>query len=89
MDSNVQWHNESKGVMMINQYFKQSANLDDKIKSLGTKLLDMDEKIEAGLIEGAVEEKEEPTDFEEKATDEQSAAFSSLMKTPDSAYMSL
>ena len=35
MENNVQWHNESKGVYMINQYYKQQRNYDDKIKRLG------------------------------------------------------
>jgi hypothetical protein len=29
MDTNVQWHNESGGVFMINQYFKSSTSLDN------------------------------------------------------------
>lgn len=40
MDTNVQWHNESGGVFMINQYYKSSHDFDAQIKSLGTKLLD-------------------------------------------------
>ena len=29
LDSNLGWHNESKGVMMINHYYKESIDYDD------------------------------------------------------------
>ena len=29
LDSNLGWHNESKGVMMINHYYKESMDYDD------------------------------------------------------------
>ena len=35
MENNVQWHNESKGIYMINQYYKQQRNYDEKIRRLG------------------------------------------------------
>ena len=46
MDSSVEWHNENKGVFMINQYYKVQKDYDDKIKRLGAKLLHFDEDIE-------------------------------------------
>lgn len=46
MESNVQWHNESKGVFMINQYFKMNIDYDNQIKKLGAKLMKLDEKVE-------------------------------------------
>lgn len=29
LDSNLGWHNESKGVMMINHYYKESIDYDE------------------------------------------------------------
>eukprot|EP00347_Sterkiella_histriomuscorum_P003774 403362997 len=46
MDSGVEWHNENRGVFMINQYYKQQKNFDEKIKKLGTKLMNIDEEFE-------------------------------------------
>ena len=46
MDSGVEWHNENRGVFMINQYYKQQKNYDEKIKKLGAKLMKIDEDLE-------------------------------------------
>ena len=46
MESGVEWHNENRGVFMINQYFKQQKNYDDTIKRLGAKLVQLEEKLE-------------------------------------------
>ena len=46
MESSVEWHNENRGVFMINQYYKQQRNYDDKIKRLGAKLVQLDENLE-------------------------------------------
>ena len=35
MDSGVEWHNESNGVFMINQYFKSAGKFDSALKDLG------------------------------------------------------
>jgi len=35
LESNVEWHNESKGVFMINNYYKEQKDYDAKIKLLG------------------------------------------------------
>lgn len=43
MESNVEWHNESKGVFMINQYFKQNKDYTEKIKALGKKMTALEE----------------------------------------------
>ena len=58
METNVQWHNESAGVFMINQYQRGQLDYDAQIKELGVKLLDFNAEIEAdpGLAE----------DYEEK-----------------------
>ena len=29
MDTNVQWHNESGGVLMINQYYKSTSDIEN------------------------------------------------------------
>ncbi|CDW90518.1 lupus brain antigen [Stylonychia lemnae] len=46
MDSGVEWHNENRGVFMINQYFKSQHSYDEKIKKLGAKLMKLDEELE-------------------------------------------
>ena len=51
MDSNVQWHNESKGVFMINQYFKKNNDYENQIKKLGARMMSLDEKMEAEEID--------------------------------------
>ena len=48
MNANVQWHNESGGVFMINQYFKSNTDFDKQIKQLGLKLLDYTAELEGG-----------------------------------------
>ena len=47
MESNVQWHNESAGVFMINQYQRGRNDFDAQIKELGVKVLDFNAEIEA------------------------------------------
>ena len=32
MDSNAEWHNESKGVMMINTYYKDDLGLSEEVE---------------------------------------------------------
>ena len=46
MDSNVTWHNENNGVMMINQYFKADKDYENKIRKLGKQVVEIDEKLE-------------------------------------------
>jgi hypothetical protein len=41
MDSGVEWHNESGGVFMINQYFKGGQTYDNALKDLGNKILEI------------------------------------------------
>lgn len=60
LDSNLGWHNESKGVMMINHYYKENIDYDEQIAKFGKELLEMDKEAE---IDG--------NDVEEAATDGQ------------------
>ena len=46
MNSNLGWHNESKGVMMINHYYKENVDFDQMISKFGDELLQMEENIE-------------------------------------------
>ena len=46
LDSNLGWHNESKGVMMINHYYKENIAYDDLIAKFGKELLEMDKDAE-------------------------------------------
>ena len=41
LESNVEWHNESGGVFMINQYHKSQTNFDGLLRDLGQKLIDI------------------------------------------------
>jgi hypothetical protein len=60
MDTNVQWHNESGGVLMINQYYKQTNELDQQLKQLGTKFMDFAAELESGTADKENEESKEP-----------------------------
>ena len=42
LDSNLGWHNESKGVMMINHYYKESIDYDKQIAKFGKEIMEMD-----------------------------------------------
>jgi hypothetical protein len=46
LDSNLGWHNESKGVMMINHYYKEHIDYDEQIAKFGKELLEMDKEAE-------------------------------------------
>lgn len=46
LDSNLGWHNESKGVMMINHYYKENIDYDAQIARFGKELLEMDKEAE-------------------------------------------
>src|SRR3569833_1237819 len=46
LDSNLGWHNESKGVMMINHYYKENIDYDEQIAKFGKELLEMDKEAE-------------------------------------------
>ena len=46
MDSGVEWHNESKGVFMINQYFKQQRDYDKIIRKLGKKIIKLEDDLD-------------------------------------------
>lgn len=48
LDSNLGWHNESKGVMMINHYFKESIDYDAQLAKFGKELLEVDKDIDLG-----------------------------------------
>lgn len=48
LDSNLGWHNESKGVMMINHYYKESIDYDAQLAKFGKELLEMDKEVEVG-----------------------------------------
>jgi hypothetical protein len=48
LDSNLGWHNESKGVMMINHYFKENIDYDELIAKFGKEILEMDKDAEIG-----------------------------------------
>lgn len=46
LESNLGWHNESKGVMMINHYYKENIDYDAQIQKFGKELLEMDKEAE-------------------------------------------
>ena len=64
---------------MINQYYKQSGNFDDKIQRLGQKLLSIDEEVEVAI--GEFEDGENLYVGQEKGGD--NFSMGSLMVAPD------
>lgn len=40
MDSNLSWHNENKGMFMINSQFKQQADFDGILLKYGQELVE-------------------------------------------------
>lgn len=42
LDSNLGWHNESQGVMMINHYHKESIDYNEQIAKFAKELLEVD-----------------------------------------------
>lgn len=46
LESNVQWHNEQGGVLMINQYHKSATNYDKLVKEYGEKIIDINTKLD-------------------------------------------
>ena len=48
LDSNLGWHNEAKGVMMINHYYKENIDYNDQLAKFGKEILDMDKDVQLG-----------------------------------------
>src|SRR3569833_3385335 len=46
LDSNLGWHNESKGVLMINHYYKENIDYDAQIAKFGKEILELDKDAE-------------------------------------------
>ncbi|CDW72543.1 lupus brain antigen [Stylonychia lemnae] len=46
LDSNLGWHNESKGVLMINHYYKENIDYDEQLAKFGKEILEMDKDAE-------------------------------------------
>lgn len=46
LDSNLGWHNESKGVMMINHYYKESIDYDEQLAKFGAEIMNLDKEID-------------------------------------------
>lgn len=46
LDSNLGWHNESKGVMMINHYFKESIDYDEQLAKFGKELMEIEKDVD-------------------------------------------
>jgi hypothetical protein len=46
LDSNLGWHNESKGVMMINHYFKENIDYDTQLAKFGRELLEIEKDMD-------------------------------------------
>lgn len=51
LDSNLGWHNESKGVMMINHYFKENIDYDQQLSKFGKELMEIEKEVD--IIEDA------------------------------------
>ena len=47
LDSNLGWHNEDKGVFMINQHFKEVKHVQDSLREFEFDLLQNDMDLEA------------------------------------------
>lgn len=56
LDQNLGWHNEAKGVMMINHYFKESIDYDQQLAKFGKEILEIDKDAEI------MNDEEEPED---------------------------
>lgn len=56
LDQNLGWHNEAKGVMMINHYFKESIDYDTQLAKFGKEILEIDKDAEI------INDEEEPED---------------------------
>ena len=74
MDQNLGWHNETRGVMMINHYFKESIDYDQQLAKFGKEILEMDKDAEVetgGFESGLIEEEDLGGNFrliQEKST---------------------
>jgi len=42
MDSNLGWHNENKGMMIINEYYKEGVDYENKLAKFGKQIMEMD-----------------------------------------------